>query len=379
MNINQLVDTLGSLGQVWPDSASLLSVLVRRPSPYERQQWRQLLRAAYGKPALSAGYAIFGRDLGLRELANLQAHQEAYRARVKESASLAPLLAAFVKVGVAPPSDYGVLRTGALARGLTPAAWKWLSRQRPSLVRALFAFGWTPEFIFWTNLLARARAQEPLSSRWLEAGRPYMLGQHWEHLSSLAQDGKVYQDRLLNLERFLRLLPSQTSAELLVEYELLAAALHMGFLSPRAELRVEPKSTWNGLLNRLRKLEAERLALAERVHAARAGEDVSWRAHFGEFESNGVAIKELTSNADLVREGVSLSHCVGDGQYVQGCLTGQHVIASLQLQATNQRATLQLRHVPRQGYVIGQLAGPSNSRVPQVFWRAARDLQASLS
>lgn len=377
MNCYPFIEKLGHLGQVWPDAASAHAALGHPLEAAQRKLWARLVRQAYSPAALRAGLAIFGRDLTLQELAGLQTQSQPYLARIQESRSLAPLLAPFVKVGVSSPQDYAGLRTAGLARGLAPSSWKWLCRQSPCVVRKLFTFGWTPEAVFWTNVLAKARAHRPLAAAWLEAGRPYMLGQHFEQLDTRAPRAAA---QALVLERFLRLVPEHPTADAMVVYEAIAVALQAGSTSPVGALSVQSNSTWKGLQERIRRKEDERLALAQALKAAQQGADTRWRAVFGSCEMQGVHIRELTSNEELREEGLVLDHCVGNGQYLAGCLTGQHVIASLELPVTRQRATLQLRSKPgTRGYIIGQLAGPGNSRVPQSFWRAARELQAQLS
>ncbi len=377
-SLQSLVESLGELGQVWPDSASVRATLGCGWSPTQRSTWKQLLRQAYSRQALTAGYAIFGRDLQIVELARLSVHAQAYLERVREAPALAPMLNSFVKVGVAPPADYAGLRQGALDRGLLPTAWKWLYRQPVAVVRKLFAFGWTPEAIFWTNLLAKARADQPWSELWLEPGRPYQMGLLYEQVSASACPQYV-ADKSLQLERLLRLMPAAPTVQTLQEFETLTAELHLGFRNPQWTLAVQRNSSWKGLLERQRRHHDERLARAAVFASVKAGGDCHWEAQFGSFESNGVKVTELTSNAELVNEGALLSHCVGDGAYVEGCLSGTHLIASLQAPSA-QRATLQMRRNDATGrFNIGQLAGQGNSRVPQVFWHAARALQQQLN
>lgn len=373
----QLIEKFGALGQVWPDAESTRAALERLPTMEERFSWRKLVHKTFDREALRAGFAIFGRDLTLEDLGRLEPFASQYVSRVRENMSIAPMLAPFVKLGGPPPADISGVRRGVLARGLTVQGWKWLCRQRPGVVRKLLAFGWTPESIFWTNVLSKARAAELLSANWLEAGRPYLMGQHYEHREAVGHDSVQHA---LVLERFLRVLPPAPGLEDLPAYVAIVTALHVNSLDSKWQLQVQRNSTWKGLANQARRLEAARMALAAEVRAGKEGADVTWRPVFGDCETEGVQIRELTSNLELRQEGVVQNHCVGDGPYLEGCLTGQHIIASLALPATRQRATLQLRRLPAgRGFVIGQLAGAGNSRVPQTFWRAARALQARLS
>ncbi len=376
--VHSIVTVLGQLGQVWPDAPSVQAALGCPWSAQHRRSWRALLRQAYSRETLTVGYAIFGRNLELADLGRIAPYTREFAARAQEAPALAPLLGAFAKVGVAPPQDYAAIRQGALARGLRPAAWKWLCHQSAASVRKLFAFGWTHEAVFWANLLAASRPHLPLSEAWLEPGRPFQTGLLYEQLTNCAS-AELQATRTLQLERLIRLVPATPSAQALAELETLTAELHLGHIDPEAGLTVQRNSTWRGLLERHRRKMDGRLALANEVAKAKGAKEQTWDALFGQFQFGGVTVAELTSNFELVREGVLLSHCVGDGQYLSGCLSGAHVIASV-VAPSAQRATLQLRRNPANGqFTIGQLAGQGNSRVPQMFWTAARKLQAQLN
>lgn len=367
MNLTTVIETLGGLDQVWPDAPSVRARLGRNWSVSERLAWRELVHKCYGRQALRAGQAIFGRDLRLTELGQLSSFAADYLRRVQESPSLAPALASFVKVGAAAPADYKCIREDALKLGLEPGAWRWLSHQAGSVTRKLLFFGWTQEAIFWTNLLSKALGPRRLCEGWLEAGRVYGLGPLYSAWAMQPQ-----KDAALALERLLRLLPLTPSPERLAQLETLGSAMLRGLTPAR-------NSSWEGLLERVRRQEQARLRQAERELSTKLEQTVQhrWPACFGRYETQGVIFDELTSNRDLVREGVQMSHCVGEGAYLEGCLSGKHLVA--RVSSAQARATVQLRRTAGNRWMIAQLAGVRNARVPQHLWQAAQALQAHLA
>jgi hypothetical protein len=379
MDLVHLTKKLGELGLIWPDAASAHVSLGTPLTPHDRHRWQGLLRHAYGSPALLVGHAIFGRDLELSDLPAIQAGLPGWQRRVQECRSLAPLLGTFVRTGLPAPANYQLLRDGALRKGLTPSAWKWLCRQPPATVRKLLALGWNAEAVFWLNLLSKAYKDRPTPLWLLEAGRPYLFGAHYNLLQGWAEHN-VAQEHL-NLERFFRLVPMQDYPELRAQFEALSAALMVSMQSPRWAIQVKPGMTWKSLLERVRRMNQLRAqeALAAAQLEAKKREDLRWEPYVGSFTHAGVSAKELVSNAELALEGGVMSHCVGDGAYLQDCATGSQALFSLTEPMTGARATLQLRfNAAIRHWYIAQLAGFGNSAVPRMFWNAARALQARM-
>ena len=376
-NLHTLVRVLGQLGLVWPDRTSVTASLGRNWTSAEHIAWALLVRRTFSQEALKVGYALFGRQLQLDDLGHLAHEPQAWAARASEAAGFAPLLAPFVRVRTTAPADLAGLRHGALRRGLAPSAWKWLRRQRAAAVAKLFAFGWTPECIWWANLLSRALPHRQLDPRWLELGRPYLLQRHYEFAAS---DNELHaaSAQALNLERFLRLLPQQCDAKSLVEYEMLSAGILVGLQDARYGLCANPGRTWSSMLQTLRRHNDTRTAMALREAKTQdlleQGHAVSWEPVVGSLTHRGVHVRELCSHAELLHEGILMAHCVGNGTYTPGCASGAQSIFSLSEPLTGSRATLQLRRDGHNTWRITQLGGPGNCAVPSLFWRVAREL-----
>lgn len=377
MTLEHLVKTLASSGLAWPDGPTV-SVLLGRPwTRQERRAWCSLLERTYGRTTLAVGWAIFGQEATLDALAKLQPYAADWRVRITESPSLAPVFGPFVKLGLPPPDNMHGLMVDLKVKGLSTAGWKWLCRQSRSVVRKLTAFGWTAEALFWVNLLAKAQPNG-LSSRWLEAGRPYALGGHYAALQWSHAEAQV--DATLQLERFLRQVPAQADEKSLWDYELVSAGLLLSRQSERWTIRFERNTSWAKVLEQLRRQQDERLKLA--ANTTSSDEEVlTWQPRIGSMTLCGVQVRELTDSLSLVREGLVQDHCVGNGLYAQGCVRGEHIIAALEEPTSGLRATLQLRapDVPSAPWLVGQLAGLGNGRVPQFFWKATRALQEQLA
>lgn len=377
--MESLVKAFAEMGLVWPDPVSAQASLGRRAEPGEFRAWRALLSQAYGRRVLRAGWAIFGRQLTLKHAEVLAKNIGAWEVAIEKSRSLAPLLTTFVRLERPPLSDVGAIRADLLVRGLKPAAWKWLCHQHPLVVRKLLCFGWTPECLFWLNVLSQAQQGRTLHSSWLEEGRPFDSSALY--LRAQANIGKGRTAKYtLELERLLKLLPYQATHQALAEYSAIVNAYLLGCRDSRWKLEIQVNSTWKGLLEKIRRFEENRLNAAR---AARLAEDkqnlLAWPARFETFKAGTVQVVELLSHTDLVSEGVALAHCVGDGAYLGGCLSGEHIIASMQESLSRTRATLQLRKSSSQDkWVIAQLAGVGNTRVSEVFWRAAHALREAL-
>lgn len=383
---HELVRQLGALGLVWPDRVSVASAKGGLLEPEQRAIWQRVVRKAYGVSALKAGFAMFGRGLALADLAHISNEALQWQARVTEGAGLAPLIAPLVKMRQAPPASYQGLRANALALGLTSLGWKWLCRQRPALVAKLFAFGWTAEAIWWVNLLAKARGSDSLSASWLESGRPYLQQGTYEWVAC-CPPGNARHAADLYVERFFRLVPSEATAQHLAEFELVTSAVLAGLRTRKNRVSVAPGRTWPNVLETVRRVNQAREARAQQLALERAAtlalqeqaRDTAWKAQIGSGQLQQVMVTELLTERDLVNEGCLMDHCVGNGGYLASCATGQHLVMSLKEPITNARATLQLvKSASKSPWHIGQLAGPANSTVPQVFWKVARSLAAGV-
>jgi hypothetical protein len=361
------VTRCGELGYVWPDRTSL-TILFGAELPY-RTEWNALLKRVYGSRVLELGYRLCGRSLPLALLPAIAQQEEALTARLTESPGLAPLLVRFLQLEVPVPRDYAVVRVPAIEKGLTPAGWRWLTRQRADVVRKLLSFGWTDEAIGWMNILAKANPHAAFSARWFEAGRPYGTQGFMQQMAAWSPGAR--KEGLAVLERYFRLLPADATGPRLVEHELILAELFRKLVGQEFTL-IKPQQSWAGLLRKVRDQQAARLELARERAAARATRSLSWSPKLGPRTVCGISVTELCNEAELLAEGITMSHCVGDGGYTDACADGKNVIFSLAHASTGSRATLQLVRSRHKAWTIGQLAGPANGTVPAVFWNCAK-------
>lgn len=378
-----LVKSWGALNLVWPDRTSATAILGRMPSLDERIYWTKLVRKTYGAPALKAGYAIFGRALTLDDLAHVAKNPQPWAARAKEGVGLAPLLTTFVRARQPAPANFKQLRESTLARGLTSFSWKWLCHQHPATVARLFAFGWADEAIWWANLLSKAVAGKKLDPVWVENGRAYLQQSLYESVRQIRSTAETHI-LTLQLERLFRMVPQKADPKSLVEYELISYAFLAGIRVPELQLSVAPGRSWSSLLVSVRRQNDRRAAIALELARVRVAAQekadtfaavASWPARIGSGMLENIQVQELTQAKDLEVEGAIMSHCVGNGGYLLECISGGHTVLSLLEPVSHARATLQLVKQPGSATVrIGQLTGPANSSVPQVFWKVARAL-----
>jgi len=376
--MNQIaIEALVQWGYVWPDKTTLSAACGHAAGAQAlHRSWKSALTGVFDAQALHAGYVIKGRQLTLVHLQTLQNHCDAWAARVHEAQGLAPLLAARVEFGREPLPDLGGLRAQLLQKGMRPVTWKWLRKQPTRLAQRLFGLGVTAESLWWANLLAQAQVPGRLARTWVEPGRVSACAE----LYRWAQDNPNQADWLqVGLQRLLKTLPLATEQARL-EWELL-----LGHLIPQLNFRetsrpwVAHNATWSSLRRQAHEEVQMRLRQAATQKNAQAPEGVqqAWEARLTAFEAPEslklVSVKELTSAAALKQEGTLMSHCVGNGTYVEDCLKGEQVIVRLQEPFIGQLATLQLRKSAG-CWQVAQLAGPHNRAVPQLFWSVSRHL-----
>jgi hypothetical protein len=380
-----LVAKWGALNLVWPDRASATAALGRVPTYEERNLWKKLVKKTYGRSALKAGFLVFGRSLSLDEVAYIAKDPASWIQRSQEGKGLAPLLSPFVRVRQPAPQNFKTLRDGALNRGLTSLGWKWLCRQRPKTVEKLFAFGWTQEAIWWTNLLSKAITDKPMNPLWVENGRAYLQQSLYEILQHTVCPAERHQ-LALQIERLFRLVPAVADPKTMAEYEFISYAFLAGVRAPELQLSVAPGRHWTNLLLSVRRQNDKRAAMALELarDAAQTDSgggssvDASWPLRIGSGVLENIEVQELTHSSALEAEGASMTHCVGNGCYLQGCISGSHAVFSLREPISGMRSTLQLMLGDTEGFRIGQLAGPANVQVPQIFWKVARALASGI-
>lgn len=371
--LNRYLEERVSQGYAWPEPNC--SALNNNPEYAElNRTWRLLLRKTYGPKALRIGYAIFNRALRLEHLGYIQTHAEALAHRLAEAPHLAALLTPFVRVEAPVPSDYAVIRTPMLSRGLTPAGWRWLCHQSRESVGLLLAFGWTEELVTWLNLLARALPGTRIHPGWLEAGRPYGLGRVLQLMTGWSLGSKV--PALAQLERYLRLMPSRPDAELIVQHEMMSAELYVRLRNADFTF-LAPNQGWKGLTEKVRREHEFRRQKAKAEAETRlSGKSLEWSPVLGEQYVQGIKALELHTEISLVSEGIEMAHCVGDGYYTLQCMAGTSAIFRLSHPELGTTATLQMsREDASAPWRIAQLAGPGNARPMRIFWEAAHAIR----
>lgn len=371
MGTENQISALAELGWVWPDRVGVAhAVGCAHQAGAARRAWRQVVSAVFSNQALKLGWMLCGKQLTVAQLQSLQQDLHQWAARIEEAQGLAPLLAQRLSFELPPPPDLKGLREQMLERGLNPVTWRWLRQQNARVTERLFAFGVSPESVWWANVLCAARRTgEPLALPWLENGRL----RYGAALYRFYQANPGHQPWIqTGVERLVRVLPEPTAQHLL-EWEMLVHHISRKLGTVQGEAWIARNVTWRSIHRQAVAEELERRNAALSKLPAPAETDATWPALTGEVQLQGVQLKELTCERELVEEGVLMSHCVGNGTYVHDCLKGTQAIFRLQEPVLGSLATLQVRRDDHR-WRIGQLSGPGNTPVPQLFWQAAQAL-----
>lgn len=369
MNENELLKRLFSIGYVWPDVTSVSAALGRRWTAKERAFWRDALYQRHTPMAITAGFAIFGRNLTIHSLVKLDKWPDAWRRRTQEAQALSPLFAARVLMGLPPPESLKDLKEACLSRGLKDSAWRWLRAQSGSFSRRILQRGPSPEAIFWLNTLAQAKQGTRVGSQYFEDGG--LRGTeafHWMQLGSA------------QVTRFCKLLPSPVTPQSLAEMDSLVRGITIAGRGSELRLSVQPGTTWDSLLKKISRFYAERERIALTSKELDEVRTLGWQGKLGSGKVMGINFEELVTAKSLVSEGLIMDHCLKDGRYLERCAGGENVILRLTEPITGERATLQLvrsdKGSSQRPWIIGQLKSFANTRVPQVFWTVAHVLAA---
>ncbi len=100
---------------------------------------------------------------------------------------------------------------------------------------------------------------------------------------------------------------------------------------------------------------------------------LQWTSALAANENSGLRAVPLTDSLMLAREGMDMRHCVAS--YARDCAGGHTRIFALELTASGQRATLELRRRAATWFA-GQLKGPCNADVSVEMRAAAERLAA---
>ena len=106
-------------------------------------------------------------------------------------------------------------------------------------------------------------------------------------------------------------------------------------------------------------------------------DDIVWTALTDDFTArNGLKIRIITSENDLIREGLRMSHCA-DG-YVENCLENS-IVGTIEDKRGNSVATFELTGEKVQDLAEVQLYGPGNTAPDDAARRALNEYKAALS
>lgn len=340
-----------------------------------------LCRDVADRDMLRAACLVFGRTTSIADFNDaVLAGADCLQQITRETPNLAPLLGAEVRRHArkgARGMNFGVI--GAVRRQLmtrpAPSAiaqrdWKWLARQPNAIVRRLqragrhdhSACGNLPAIrLFAATGIARPDA---LIVGLADTGKALERA-----LAGLA--GEAANARLADLARLLRL-------ALLEARRRAGAGQSLRFLRDDIaylidwwvdEAHADPASipgnaTFASLMRRQQRW--HQLIILRHPEFL-----LQWKSALAAHERNGLRAVPLTDSLMLAREGMDMRHCVAS--YARDCAAGHTRILALELVASGERATLELR---RRGatWFAGQLKGRCNGEVSICMRVAAEHL-----
>ena len=386
-----LTDIFRESGYLWPGIDGAADLLQSKDKPVLHAAIRRYfseLRTHYGREVISLTFAIFGNGATFENLDEVQRNLAEMRARATETPNLLPLFSqglAFNRVA----ANTGVFRTHALQRGLTPAGWRWLSRQARATVRRLAPCGLTPQAIAWVNLLAQAGEFLP---PWLaEDGSVFRLADLTDQVVGLLRQPDLYARVVQDIVPFLRIAlrgacDSKSDSGrhgFIMQYEVVAIDVVRRFR--HLEPFVNPRSTWRSLCEKVEadrrereRLAAEHMEAWRATHKAEEAERESWKHKTWESvvpqsTIRGVEVVPLCNNDQLVEEGLIMDHCLKDGTYLPLLIQGSSRMFSLRGSLSSARATLQIS-VNDGRWLVSQLKTFGNATAPAIFRQVALDV-----
>ena len=292
----------------------------------------------FDRKAYGTALRIFSATMTYRDYCFVVRHQEQLRARIAEAPHMAPMLAYS-------HADNWLqdARTALMAKGLTSAGWKWVTKQQWSTVFCLqrsltdsWLSGSTTRFI---NGLADVHC--PKLPRLPEVLSGYQEAKRGNYVALVRAAIVAYRSGKLKLKSI------QQSWPLVRDY------------ANHAEEGSLKGSTWASLLRRQHEWHrsvAERLVQRRRE----TGIHYTWAPLMPDVQSLTHLAVGLHSTEELLEEGLLLAHCVGG--YDDACYRNRSRIYSIRDVHGARVATLELRKDNRlKRWKIGQLYGVGNS------------------
>ncbi len=342
-----------------------------------------LCRGIANRPLLRSACLVFGRNATIADFNDIVLAGAGPLNRIMhETPGLAPLLVATVRRHArkgAAYVDYGAL--GALRRDwaarppparLARRDWKWLAHQPNSMVRRLLN----------TDPHGHGGAAATLAIRLFSAAgarRPNPVivglsdrGQALERaLGTIATD--TGDARLCDLARLLRLALTEAARRARTGQSLRFLRDDTAYLidwwidqSGTGAPLVPLSATYTSLIRRQQRW--HQLIILQCPEFLQ-----QWQSALPNHDHAGTRVVPLTDSLMLAREGIDMRHCVAS--YARDCAGGQTRIFALELAASGERATLELRR--RAGtWFAGQLKGICNADVTLEMRSAAERLAA---
>ena len=342
-----------------------------------------LCRDVTDRAMLRAVCLVFGRATTIADFNDaVLAGANCLQRITRETPNLAPLLGTEVRrharkgARALEPGIIGVVRSQLMNRsapaGLAKRDWKWLAHQPNTLVRRLQQAERPDD---------HARATLPAIRLFAATGiaRPNVLivgladaGMALERaLEGIA--GEAAQPRLSDLARLLRLTLLEAQRRSRAGQSLRFLRDDITYLidcwidaSAANALSIRPNATFASLIRRQQRWHQwVILRFPELLQ--------QWKSALAAHESGGLRAVPLTDSLMLAREGMDLRHCVAS--YTRDCAAGNTRIFALELTASGERATLELRR-RASTWFAGQLKGPCNADVSTELRLAAERLAA---
>ena len=342
-----------------------------------------LCRRIANRAVLRSACLIFGRNVTLADFNDIVLAGATPITRITcESPNLAPLLVATVRrharkgAGLADLGALGALRRDLAVRPpparLARRDWKWLAHQPNSLLRRLLKGDPHGD-----GSDAAALAIRLFCATGVRRPHPVIVGladrgQALERaLGSIASDASGV--RLADLARLVRLALAEAARRAGTGQSLRFLRDDTAYLidwwidqSGAGAPLVPANATYASLIRRQQRW--------HQLIILRFPEFLQqWQSALAAHESAGLRAVPLTDSLMLAREGIDMRHCVAS--YARDCAAGQTRIFALELAASGERATLELRR--RAGtWFAGQLKGVCNGDVTLEMRNAADRLAA---
>ncbi len=342
-----------------------------------------LCRDIVDRAVLRAACLVFGRATTIADFNDVVlACADRLIHITRETPNLAPLLAAAVKrfarkgAGLLGAGIVGTLRSELMARpalaGLATRDWKWLSHQPNSMVRRLHKLD-THDGLPNANLPAirlfaatGVMRPNPMIASLVDTGMALERA-----LGGIAADRA--DARGADLARLLRLALREAQRRAAAGQSLRYLREDVAYLiewwideAIENPVSIPRNATFASLIRRQQRW--HQLIILRHPEFLE-----QWKSALAAHESSGLRAMPLTDSLMLAREGMDMRHCVAS--YARDCAGGHTRIFALELTASGERATLELR---RRGatWFAGQLKGPCNADVSIEMRTAAERLAA---